>query len=411
MSSFSLGTLARRQFLRIAAATGTATIAARSAQAAMPATVEQGRKVGAPLRPYGQPSPYEKVVRVSTTSTPTQISSWDFTPLQHLHGIVTPNGLFYERNHAGIPNIDPRTHRLLVYGLVDGARAFTIDDLLRYPAVSVIRFLECSGNTLTEWKKPTAKTVQVSHGLVSCCEWTGVSVKTLLQDIGVDSKARWVVAEGADAGLMDRSIPLEKMMDDAILAYAQNGERLRPEQGYPLRLLLPGFEGNMSIKWLRGLKLTTEPTYSREETSKYTDLLANGKARAFTFVMDPKSVITSPSGGMVVENKGFNEIRGLAWSGRGKIRRVDVSTDGGAKWNEAALQEPVLEKCLTRFRFPWTWAGGSAVLQSRCVDETGYVQPTLQELVRVRGTDSVYHNNGIQSWAVASDGAITNVQA
>jgi len=210
---------------------------------------------------------------------------------------------------------------------------------------------------------------------------------------------------------MDRSIPLEKMMDDALLVYAQNGERLRPEQGYPLRLILPGYEGNMNIKWLRRLKVTKEPSYTREETSKYTDLLADGKARAFTFTMEAKSVITSPSGGMSVERKGMHEIRGLAWSGRGKIVRVETSTDAGRTWDRATLQEPVLDKCLTRFRTPWKWSGDAAVLQSRCTDETGYVQSNLTELVAARGLDSLYHLNAIQSWAVAADGLVTNVHA
>ena len=397
--------LARRRFLESSLAASALTLGGASFP-------QRPYAQGSPLSPYGVPSPYEKsVVRVPTELTPTSISSWDFTPLQDLHGIITPNGLFFERNHGGVPAIDPSEHRLLVHGLVDNPIVFTMDDLMHYPAVSAIHFLECSGNGLTEWKKPTGKTVQVTHGLVSCVEWTGVRVATILKDLGVQSGAAWVLAEGNDAALMDRSVPLEKMMDDALLVYAQNGERLRPEQGYPLRLLLPGFEGNMSIKWLRRLKVTKEPSYTREETSKYTDLLESGEARAFTFAMEAKSVITSPSGGMVVGRKGLQELRGLAWSGRGKVARVETSTDGGKTWDVAALQEPVLAKCLTRFRAPWKWTGDSAVLQSRCTDETGYVQPTLGELVSARGLNSVYHLNAIQSWAVASDGMVTNVHA
>jgi sulfane dehydrogenase subunit SoxC len=409
----------RRRFLKSSLGAAVATLAAKPALAATPAGPASATGLpsrpndqGAPLSAYGQPSPYEKsVVRVPTDLTPTQISSWDFTPLQDLHGIITPNGLFFERNHGGVPAIDPAQHRLLIHGLVDNEIVFTMDDLMRYPAVSEIHFLECSGNGLTEWKKPTGKTVQITHGLVSCVEWTGVRVATVLKDLGLRSGAAWVLAEGNDAAVMDRSIPLDKIMDDALLVYAQNGERLRPEQGYPLRLLLPGFEGNMNIKWLRRLKVTSEPSYTREETSKYTDLLASGEARAFTFVMEAKSVITSPSGGMVIGRKGEQEIRGLAWSGRGKIVRVDVSADAGRTWEQAALQQPVLSKCLVRFRAPWKWTGESAVLQSRCADETGYVQPTLAELVSPRGLNSVYHLNAIQSWAVASDGQVTNVHA
>jgi sulfane dehydrogenase subunit SoxC len=364
---------------------------------------------GAPLSPYGVPSPYERdVVRVPA-NTPTRTASWNFTPLQDLHGILTPNGLFFERNHAGVPQIDPRAHRLLIEGMVDDPRIFTLDDLKRYPSVSAMHFIECSGNTGSEWSKASGTSVAFTHGLLGCAEWTGVKLSTVLEDIGIKPGARWMLAEGADAALMDRSIPLEKAMDDAMLVYAQNGEALRPEQGYPLRLLLPGYEGNMNVKWLRRLKLGRDPFYTREETSKYTDLMPNGKARMFTFVMEAKSVITRPSAGMRIESQGYHEIAGLAWSGRGTIRRVEVSTDGGSTWNMAVLQTPVLSKCLVRFRFPWRWNGAEAVLQSRCYDETGYVQPSLRELVRVRGTNSGYHLNAIASWHVAADGTVTNV--
>jgi sulfane dehydrogenase subunit SoxC len=402
----------RRRFLSAALAAGSALAAGEFARSAGAAGEDVPRELGAPLSPYGSPSPNEReVVRVATTLTPTEFSSWNFTPLQHLRGTITPNGLFFERNHGGVPAIDPVEHRLLVHGLVDNPAIFTMEDLRRYPPVSAIHFVECSGNGLTEWAKPTGKTVQLTHGLLSCAEWTGVRVSTLLRDVGVKSGATWVLAEGADAPLMDRSIPLEKMMDDAILAYAQNGEALRPEQGYPLRLILPGYEGNMNVKWLRRLKVGHAPFYTREETSKYTDLLASGQARMFTFVMEAKSVITQPSGGMQILARGERPITGLAWSGRGAIRRVEVSTDGGNRWSTAALQEPILSKALTRFVLPWRWNGEEAVLQSRCYDETGYLQPTLAQLVNVRGVNSVYHLNAIQSWHVASDGAVTNVHA
>jgi len=405
--------IARRTFLAgsavAAAASGLPRTVDAQTGAALPA---RPTELGAPLRPYGTPSPFERdVVRVAADGPPTAISSWDFTPLQHLEGIVTPSGLVFERNHGGVPQIDPATHRLLVHGLVDNPRVFTLDDLRRLPSVSVMRFLECSGNSLSEWKKPTGATVQITHGLVSCCEWTGVRVSAVLAELGLKPGAKWVLAEGADAALMDRSVPLEKMMDDALLVWSQNGEALRPEQGYPLRLLLPGFEGNMNVKWLRRLKVASEPFYTREETAKYTDLLGNGEARMFTFAMEAKSVITRPSGGMHLGRRGSYEISGLAWSGRGKIVRVEVSSDAGATWNAASLQEPVLTKCLTRFRYPWTWNGGEAVLQSRCVDETGYVQPRLADLVRVRGLNSFYHLNAIQSWHVASGGEVTNIHA
>jgi sulfane dehydrogenase subunit SoxC len=406
----------RRGFIGGALLAGAVLTRGPSAESAeAPALPERPLEQGAVLRPYGLPSPFEKgVVRVPVklnADTDTALTAWDFTPLQDLHGTITPNGLFFERNHGGVPNIDPAQHRLLVHGMVDNERVFTVDDLKRYPPVSVVHFLECSGNGLTEWAKPTGKTVQITHGLLSCAEWTGVKVSTLLGDLGVKPGAAWVLAEGADAAVMDRSIPLQKLMDDAIIVYGQNGEALRPEQGYPLRLLLPGFEGNMNIKWLRRLKVGREPFYTREETSKYTDLLPNGDARMFTFVMEAKSVITQPSAGMQILQKGERPIAGLAWSGRGKIRRVEVSTDAGKTWNAATLMEPIQSKALTRFVYPWKWNGEEAVLQSRCYDETGYVQPPLSDLVKVRGLFSIYHLNAIQSWHIASDGMVTNVHA
>jgi sulfane dehydrogenase subunit SoxC len=369
---------------------------------------EQGGPVVS--HPYGVPSPFESsVIRKSRAIPPFPTAASSGTPLQDLHGIITPNGLHFERHHAGIPAIDPGLHRLLIHGLVERPLVLTVDDIVRFPSVSRLHFLECSGNT-PGWRGAKADwTPQETHGLLSCCEWTGVLLSTLLAEVGVRPQARWVLAEGADAAAMTRSIPIEKALDDAIVAYAQNGEHLRPEQGYPLRLLLPGFEGNMSVKWLRRLKVGDQPFQSREETAKYTDLMPDGKARQFTFVMEAKSVITRPAGGQRLRGPGFHEITGLAWSGRGRIRRVDVSTDGGANWREANLQEPVLPKCLTRFRLPWTWDGTAAQLQSRAIDETGYVQPPRSALVDVRGLNSGYHFNGIQSWAVANDGRISNV--
>ncbi|WP_029363753.1 sulfite dehydrogenase, partial [Herbaspirillum lusitanum] len=332
------------------------------------------------------------------------------TPLQDLHGIITPTGLVFERHHAGIPQIDPEQHRLAVHGLVERPTIFTMNDLVRLPSVSRIHFLECSGNTGREWKGPGTASLQFSHGLLSCCEWTGVPLATVLEEVGIKPEGAWILAEGADSAGMTRSIPIGKVLDDALLVYAQNGERLRPEHGYPLRLFLPGFEGNMSVKWLRRLKVGREPFMSREETSKYTDSLPDGTARQFTFLMETKSVITFPAPDHRLKEKGFYEISGLAWTGRGRIKRVDVSTDGGRSWTEARLQEPVLDRALTRFRLPWRWDGAPAVLQSRALDESGFVQPSGAQLVDARGFESNYHFNAIQSWKVASDGVITNVQ-
>ena len=413
----------RRLFLRKSAAlAGSAVVGGMWAPSALraaetnlpPNTPEWMKSQGQPiLSPaYGVPSKFEdQVVRRPTDLTPTDLSSWSFTPLQDLHGIITPNGLVFERHHGGVPAIDPDQHRLMIHGLVDRPLIFTMDDLMRFPAVSWLRFLECSGNTLTEWKAPKEKTVQFTHGLLSCCEWTGVPLSTILQEVGVKPEGKWILAEGADAAAMTRSIPIEKAWDDALLCYAQNGEALRPEQGYPLRLLLPGFEGNTQIKWLRRLEVGDAPYMTREETSKYTDIMPNGKARQFSLIMEAKSVITQPSGGHTLAKKGFQEIRGLAWSGYGRIRRVDVSTDGGKTWRKAELDDPVLPRCLTRFRIPWDWDGGPAMLQSRAIDERGYVQPTLDQLRAERGLNSVYHYNAIQTWKVAEGGEVTNVHA
>jgi sulfane dehydrogenase subunit SoxC len=340
------------------------------------------------------------------TSTP--YSSWTFTPLQDSVGIVTASGLHFERSHAGTAIIDPTKHFLYVNGMVREPRKYSMKDVKRFPAVSRLLFIECSGNTLTEWVKPTLKTVQGTHGLTSTSDWTGVPLSTILREVGVQSNAKWLLAEGADGAAMTRSIPIEKAMKDCLLAYGQNGEAIRPEQGYPLRLVVPGYEGNMNVKWLRRLELADKPFMTREETSKYTDPRPNGKAVQFSFVMEAKSVITSPSGEMRLNDKGFHEISGLAWSGRGVIKRVDVSLDGGSTWRSAALDQPVLPLCHTRFRLPWQWDGRESILQSRCTDDTGYIQPTLDQLVAVRGVHSVYHHNGIQSWRIAADGSVSN---
>jgi len=347
--------------------------------------------------------------------TPTTLSSWTMTPLDKSVGIITPSGLHFERHHGGIPTIDPARHFLFVHGMVERPKKLSMADLMRVPSVSRICFIECSGNGLTEWRKPTLKTVQGTHGLLSTSEWTGVQFATIAREVGLKDGAAWVLAEGADSAVMTRSIPLEKLLTDGIIAYGQNGEALRPEQGFPLRLLLPGWEGNTHIKWLRRLEVSDKPFMTREETSKYTDLLPSGKARQFTFSMEAKSVITFPSGEMKLPGPGFYEVSGLAWSGRGKIARVEISADGGRTWLLAALQEPALPIAATRFRFPWVWAGEPAILQSRATDETGYVQPTLKQLVEIRGLagpfGSVYHLNAIQSWAVAADGSVSNVHA
>jgi sulfane dehydrogenase subunit SoxC len=371
-------------------------------------TKEQGRVMGVDGG-YGSRSQFETEVR---WANPTKTAA--FSPLQNSYGTITPSGLHYERHHGGIPNIDPAKHNLIIHGMVDRPIKYSLADLKRFPTVSRTYFMECSGTTGSEIMKATRPSVQGTHGLVSTSEWTGVPLSTLLKQAGLKPGAAWVLAEGADAAVMTRSVPIDKCLSDALIVFAQNGEAMRPEQGYPMRLFLPGWEGNISIKWLRRLEVSDKPYYTREETSKYTDLITTtGKSRIFTFTMESKSVITFPSGEMKLPGAGFYEITGLAWSGRGKIARVEISTDGGKNWSLAALQEPVLPICQTRFRFPWLWDGTPSVIQSRATDETGYSQPTHKQLVDERGPlesgSLFYHMNAIQSWGVAADGSVKNV--
>jgi sulfane dehydrogenase subunit SoxC len=416
----------RRNFLFAAGSAGAAALASAPAHAQQKApagalhfdvpddpTREQGRAVGADGG-YGSRSQFESELRWRYP-TPNEHTSWSMTPLDKMLGNLTPSGLHFERHHGGIPTIDPARHLLFVHGMVEGARKFTMADLKRFPPVTRRYFIECSGNGLTEWNKPTLKTVQGTHGLLSTSEWTGVLFSTIAREVGLKDGGAWVLAEGADAAVMTRSVPLEKLLRDGILAYGQNGEAIRPEQGYPLRLMLPGYEGNTHIKWLRRLEISDKPFMTREETSKYTDLMANGKARQFTLEMDAKSVITFPSGEMKLPGPGFYNIAGFAWSGRGRVQSVDISTDGGRSWVPARLDTTPEPISTVRFSLPWMWDGKPAILQSRCTDETGYVQPTLAELIAIRGANgpfgSIYHLNAIQSWGVAADGSVTNVHA
>jgi len=367
---------------------------------------------GAPFSGYGQPSRYEaKVVRTFASAPGTTGTGASRTPLQRLNGTITPNGLHFERHHSGIPEIDPDAHRLLIHGLVKRPLVFTLEALARYPTETRIAFIECGGNTGALYQKePAQLDLQASHGLLSCAEWTGVRLALLLDEAGVEAQAQWLLAEGADAASMSRSVPM-KGGEEALVALYQNGERVRPSNGYPLRLVLPGYEGNMNVKWLRRIKATASPTMTKDETSKYTILLSDGKSLQFVFPIETKSVITQPSPGLNLRGSGFYEITGLAWSGYGKITRVDVSADGGKSWTAAALQEPVLPKALTRFRVPWRWEGGPAVLQSRATDSSGQVQPTRAALIAERGARTIYHFNGITSWAVDEHGQVRHVYA
>ena len=372
-------------------------------RAGLPVPQDPTKVPGTPVSPLGQRSPFERPRRVPV-GTGQGIS---LTPLQNLSGIVTPADLHFERHHAGVPAIDPQRYKLLIHGMVERPTMFDLEALKRFPSVSRLCFLECSGNGFPSYRdiRPDL-TPQLVDGLTSTSEWTGVLLSTLFRDVGVKPGARWFLAEGEDAAVMARSIPLEKASDDAMIAYGQNGEALRPEQGYPARLLVPGWEGNANVKWIRRIEIADRPFMTREETSKYSDPLPDCTARLFSFAMDAKSVITFPAYPVTLPDKGWWEIEGLAWSGRGRVRRVDVSTDAGRHWAPAELQQPVLPKCHTRFRYLWTWDGGDTTLLSRAADETGYVQPTLDELRKARGRGTTYHFNHIRAWTVRRDGTV-----
>ncbi len=367
---------------------------------------------GVAVRAYGKPSKHEaNVIRRDVQwLTASRESSVSFTPLHDLDGIITPNGLCFERHHSGIAEINPDDHRLIIHGLVDKPLMLSMEDLKRFPRVNRIHFLECAANSGMEWRGAQLNGCQFTHGMVHCVEYTGVPLRLLLQEAGLKTNAKWLMAEGADSSAMNRSLPLQKALDDCLVAYRMNGEMLRPEQGYPVRLVVPGWEGNIWVKWLRRIEVGDEPWYTREETSKYTDLLSDGRARKFTFVMDAKSVITAPTPQAPLKHKGFAVISGLAWSGRGKIKRVDISLDGGRNWREAKIDGLVLDRALTRFYFELDWNGEDLLLQSRAMDDTGYVQPTKADLRKFRGTNSIYHNNGIQTWHVLPSGEVENVE-
>ena len=410
----------RRAFLARSAGVAGAVAAGWSAPPALAQGLQNVppwmQTMGAPMRGYGKPSPFEaKVLRPTATGYPTVTpgAGASRTPLEALEGTITPNGLHFERHHNGVPEIDPARHQLLIHGLVNRPLTFSVAALSRYPMVSRVYFVECAGNSRlnTQPPKPLQTTAGSIHGLASCSEWTGVPLALLLNEAGIAAGAQWILAEGADAAAMSRSVPLAKAFDDAMVALYQNGERIRPEQGYPMRLLLPGWEGNMNVKWLRRIKVTAEPTHTKDETSKYSDLLPDGRAHQFTFEMGVKSLVTFPSFGHKLGGPGLYEISGIAWSGAGRIAKVEVSTDGGSSWREAALQGPIFPKSITRFRLPWDWNGAAATVQSRATDEKGQVQPTRAAWIARYAPGQAYHSNAIQSWRIASDGSIANVYA
>jgi sulfane dehydrogenase subunit SoxC len=368
---------------------------------------------GVDAAPYGVPSPFEShVVRRDVPwLTADPISSVNFTPLHELDGIITPNGLCFERHHSGVAEVDPAEHRLMINGLVDKPLVFTMQDLMRFPRENRVYFLECAANSGMEWRGAQLNGCQFTHGMIHNVMYTGVRLRTLLEEAGVKPSGKWVMAEGADASGMGRSIPIEKALDDCLVAFKMNGEALRPEQGYPVRLCVPGWEGNMWVKWLRRIEVGDKPWQLREETSKYTDLMPDGRARRFTWAMDVKSVITNPSPqAPVTHGRGHTIITGVAWSGHGKIKRVDVSIDGGRNWQHARIDGPSLSRSLLRFYYEFNWDGSPLYLQSRAIDENGYVQPTKDALRAARGDNSIYHNNGIQTWYLKSNGEAENVE-
>ena len=421
--------LMRRKFLAASVSSAAASMAVvgiasgvRSAHAApgagdpnilnMPAhTTGLGMPVAA--NPYGLPSQYEKGLqrRESPGLTRVSAASVAFTPLQGTFGMITPSGLHFERHHQGWWDIDPSKHRLMVMGLVKTPKVYTMDDIMRLPSVSRIHFIECGANTAMEWGNVAVPTVQYSHGMVSCSEFTGVPLSVLLEDCGIDmKKARFVLAEGADGSSMTRTIGLDRALDDVLVAYGMNGEMLRPENGYPLRLVVPGVQGVSWVKWLRRIEVGDQKWAAKDEAIHYIDLMPDGLHRQYTGMQEAKSVITTPSGGQTLLDKGFYNISGLAWSGRGRVKRVDVSVDGGRNWRTARLETPILTKAFTRFNIDWVWNGAPAILQSRVQDDTGYVQPKINQLREIRGTRSIYHQNAIQSWKVAETGEVSNVQ-
>ena len=408
------GLLDRRAFLQRSLSFSVATLVSSEALA----TPENGRepwmeKPGAPFSNYGEPAAHERhVIRWTMVNDKALGNGVSWTPLQNLEGIFTPNGLHFERHHNGVPQIDPKQHKLLIHGLVNNSLVFTLEDLLRYPMHSCYCFLECGGNSNAAWhSEPIQTAVGYFHGMASCSEWTGIPLKLLLDEAQVKGRAKWLIVEGADASMMQVSIPLDKALDDCLLALYQNGERIRPENGYPMRLIVPGWEGVLNVKWVRRIHLAAQPVMARNETAKYTELLPSGKARQFTYVMEVKSLITQPSFGYKLPQPGIYQITGLAWSGRGKIAKVEVSADGGKTWLEAELQEPVLSKCFTRFRIPWQWQGQEAILQSRATDETGARQPAREHLLAARGQHGYFHYNAIVSWEISAQGEIKHVYA
>lgn len=409
----------RRQFLAGAAAVGAGSVstAARAGDGDPLITETQdwaiGHGDGVDATPYGLPTPYESdVIRRNVDwLTADTISSINFTPIHALEGTITPQGCAFERHHSGAIDLSKQDYRLMINGLVDRPLIFTYDDLERFPRENHVYFCECAANSGMEWAGAQLNGAQFTQGMIHNMEYTGVPLRLLLQEAGIQPEGTWVFVEGADASSNGRSIPMEKVLDDCLVAFKANGEALRREHGYPVRLVVPGWEGNLWIKWLRRIEVMDDPVETKEETSKYTDLLGNGIARKWTWEMDAKSVITSPSPQSPIRHgTGPLVITGLAWSGRAPVTGVDVSLDGGVNWVAARLDGHQHDKALARFYLDINWDGREMLLQSRARDAMGYVQPTKDALRAVRGMNSIYHNNGIQTWLITPDGRAENVE-
>ena len=367
--------------------------------------------------PYGVPSLYEhnNVRRTSPlmSSAGDMHAAISMTPLHEQKGIITPNGLHFTRTHNGVAHVDPNKFRLMIHGLVEKPIVLTLEQLKRYPSESRILFLECPSNSAAEWKGPQFGTLQMAKGMMACAEWTGVRLKTILDELGLKPEAKWMLAEGSDGSEMSRTLPVEKVLDDVMIVYGQNGEALRPEQGYPVRLMAPGWEANLCVKWLKRLEFGDKPWYAKEETSKYTALTASGRAIQHFYANEVNSVITSPCPEVDwkdLEKGDLVEIQGLAWTGHGTIKGVDISFDGGKNWVEAQLKGLVLPKAWTRFSYMYKYEGKPLLLQSRSYDDSNNVQPTVNQEKAVVGVEGVYHRNAIMTWAVSDMGEVSNVQ-
>jgi sulfane dehydrogenase subunit SoxC len=423
----SVEQVSRRDFFKQAAVYSASAVAATSVLAPVelkaddPAIIEEqpwATKWGKPVtyNLYGQPSEYESNVIRRTTkllSSGNMRASIAVTPIQDIEGIIVPNGLFFNRHHGGTPDIDPNKHRLMIHGLVEKPLVLTMDELKRYPSVTRTHFIECPANGGPEWRNPQFPSIQFAKGFMSCAQWTGVYLKDIIKDLGLKPNARWMLAEGGDSSHMGRTVPIDKVLDDAMIVWGQNGEALRPEQGYPIRLLVPGWEGNLCVKWLARLEFASEPYYCKEETAKYTALRKDGKAIQHFYANEVNSVITSPCPEKPwtdLKKGDVIEIEGLAWSGMGTITGVDISFDGGKNWVEANLKGLVLPKCWTRFSYIYKYEGKPMFLSSRARDDAGYVQPSVKQERDAVGVEGVYHRNGIHTWEITKEGEVHNVQ-